>query len=254
MGNFFAQRVEGTRMHDAGGRVAGEAADVEFVNDEFRHGEIERSVVFPVEIIFRDTSAVREDVVGGSGRAKDGAPTDGAGERVEEDMPLVEAVAGVGVERAIHAVAIFEAGGIDVEDHHGKDVAHAEFGRERNLGEGALRALFEENEGAGRGVRGEDGEIDAARNEAGAKGERMAVAQTEDAVVVGWMSPVIDRIEGPVRAGCSGDYFHLMLHPMLGCCGAGAGAPASRLSRAWRRSEPSLGTLLPGVLPSRRPW
>ena len=254
VGNFLAQSIEGARMHHAGGGVTGEAADVKFVDDEFGHGQIERAVVFPVEIVFRDTSAVLENIRRGRTLAEDGAAADGASERVEENVALVEAMAGVRVERAVHAVAVFDTVGVDVEDHHGEDIAHTEFGREGNLGEGALGAFFKKDEGAGGGVGREDGEVDAARHQTGAEGKRVAVAQAEDAVVVRRVVLAGDRGAGGLRAGGVGAYFHLMLQPMLACCGSGAAAPASSASRAWRRSEPSQATPLPGVLPSRRPW
>ena len=51
-------------------------------------------------------------------------------------MP-VETVAGAGIEGTLHAVAVFDAMGIEIEDHHGEDVTHPEFRRERDLGERA---------------------------------------------------------------------------------------------------------------------
>ena len=239
-------------MRDAGGGVAGEAADVQFVDDEFGDRQVEGAVVFPVEIIFRQAAAVREDVGLARRVAENPASADGPGERIEKNVPFVEAVSGVRIERTVHAVAVFDAVRVDIEYDHGKDITDAEFRGERNLGEGAQGSFLEEHEGAAGGVARENGEVDAARHDAGTEGQRMPVTQTEDPVVVGGRMFPCGFRHADLSAGAG--YFHLMLQPMLGCCGAGAGEPLSTASSAARRSSPVQGMLLPGVLASKRPW
>ena len=249
--DLFAQSVESARLGHAGRRMPGEAANVELVDDEFGYRKVERTVVLPVIIVFRNPSAVRKDVIPGAGRAEDGPSAHRAGEGIEENVALVEAVAGMGIERTFHAVAVFDLGRIEIENHHGEDVAHAEFRRERNFRERAPRTFLEKDKRAARGVGGENGKIDPAGDHTRAEGKGMAVAQTEDPVVVRGI--VFARGGGRAGPGRIG-HFHLMLQPMLGCCGEGADDPDKTASRAFRRSAPSQGTSLPGVLPSSRPW
>lgn len=67
---------------------------------------------------------------------------------------------------------------------------------------------------------------------------------------------VFARGSGGASSVCaifSCSHFHLMLQPMLGFWSAMMSAPASRRSRAARRSEPVTGRPLPGVESSRRP-
>ena len=139
VGNFFAEAGEGTRMTHSGRGVPGEAAEVHLVDDQIRDCQIERAVVFPVEIIFRKAASVRKNVVAWGDLAKDRAPTDRSGEGVKEDTPSIESVAGAGVEGAVHAIAVLDPVGLEVKDHHGEDVTHAKFWREGDLGEGLRR-------------------------------------------------------------------------------------------------------------------
>ena len=254
VGNFFAQAVEGARSSHAGGGVLGEPAHVHFVDDQFRHRQIQGTVVLPVEVVFRDASAVRKDVAFAAVVPEDLASARCAGERVEQDVPRIETVAGVRVEWSLHAVAVFQVRRVQVEDHHGEDVAHAEFRREGDLGEGPLGAFLEKDQRATGRVRGEDREIHSARHEACTERQRMAIAQAEDAVVVR-RDVLAGRLGHAGFSGARGSaYFHLMLQPMLGCCGSGAGWPVNAASSAARKSSPVQGTLFPGVLASIRPW
>jgi hypothetical protein len=113
---------------------------------------------------------VRENVGFARRAAKNRASTDRSGEWIQEHVTAVETVAGMGIERAVHAIAVFDFVRIKIEDHHGEDIAHAEFRGKRNLREGALLALLEENQGAGCGIRREHREIDSAGHETCAEG------------------------------------------------------------------------------------
>jgi hypothetical protein len=62
MRNFFAQTVKGSRMSHPGRRVAGETSDMQFINDQFGYRKVERPVVFPVEVVFRNPPTVRKNV------------------------------------------------------------------------------------------------------------------------------------------------------------------------------------------------
>ena len=220
VGNFLPQPVVCPGMSHAGRCVPCETAHMHFVDDEVGDRKVERAIVPPVEVIFRYASAVREDVGFARRTAKNRATADGAGKGIKENVAAVEAVAGMRVERTVHAVAVFDFVRIEIEDHHGKDIAHAEFRRKRNLREGTLLALLEENQGARRGVGREDREIDSTGDETRAEGQGMTVAETENAVVVRGMLPAFRGAIIP--AALRGGYFHLMLQPMLGCCGDGA--------------------------------
>ena len=135
--NSFAQTVKGARMSHPGRRVTGETSDMQLVDDQFGNRKIERPVVFPVEVVFRNSPTVRKNVARPRKPAKDRTSTNGTGERIKQDVTPVETMPSAGIERPLHAVTVFNSLGIEIEDHHGKDVAHPEFRRERNLGERA---------------------------------------------------------------------------------------------------------------------
>jgi hypothetical protein len=158
---------------------------------------------------------VRKDIGFARRAAKNRASTDRSGEWIQEHVTAVETVAGMGIEWAVHAIAVFDFVRIEIEDHHGKDIAHAEFRGKRNLRKRTLLALLEENQGARCGVRGEHREIDSAGHETRTEGKWVTVAETEHAMMVcGMMSAFRGAIVPFARRG---GYFHLMLQPMLGC-------------------------------------
>ena len=99
-------------------------------------------------------------------------------------MSRVETVSGAGVERTIHPVAVFDTVGIEVENGHGIDIAHAEFRRERNLGEWTLGTFFKKDEDAAGGVGRVDRKVNSPGNQACTEGKRMTVTQTKYTVVV----------------------------------------------------------------------
>ena len=184
VGELFAQSVERSRVDDPRRCMPGEAADVQFVNDQLFDRQIERPVVFPIEVVLRNASAVRENIAAAHRGAERLASADGAGERVEQDDAAVEAVPGLGVARAVHTETVFDGMGVEVVDGHGIHIANAEFRRERNLGEGSLCAHFEEDQRAVGRVRGKNGEIDSSGHDGSPERKRVPVTQAEHAVMV----------------------------------------------------------------------
>ena len=132
--------------------MTGEAADMQFIDDQFGNREVERPVVLTVKVVFRNAPAMGEDVVRPRRLAKDRTSADRPGKGINQDVTPIEAVPGAWIEGPFHAVAVFDFIGINVEDHHGEDVAHPEFRREGNFGKGTQSAFLEKDQGAGGGV------------------------------------------------------------------------------------------------------
>lgn len=148
--------------------MPGKAADVQFINDQSANREVERPVVFPVEVILRNAPAMRKDVLFPR-RAEDRTPADRAGKGIEQDVPPIEAMTGARMERSLHPVAVFDSIRIEVEDCHGEDVTHPEFRREGDFRERARSLLLEKDQSAGCGLRGENRKVDPARNKTGSE-------------------------------------------------------------------------------------
>jgi hypothetical protein len=159
--------------------MAGEAADVQLVNDGVRQGHERRHVLLPVEGPAEEKTAARGVLGAGLDEAApDGAAGDGGRRRVDEDEVAVEAVAAAG--RAIDAPAVAERGR-QAADEDVPVVAGAVAARvEGDLAE-RLRPLLEgvQHERHGRAVPAEQGEVDAVGLGGGAEGQGTAARAAE---------------------------------------------------------------------------
>ena len=84
----------------------------------------------------------------------------------------------------VHAVAVFDVLVVEVEDDHGEDMPQQKLGREGDLHQRLRRPFLEQDQGAGRGVAGKDGEVDPAGHNRSAQRIRPSGAQQETFVAV----------------------------------------------------------------------
>jgi len=219
VGDLLPERREGAGVPDAGRRVAREAADVQLVDDQVFHRDLERPVSLPIEVLAGDARAVLVGEVPVGLTAPDVAAADGAGPRIEQDRAGIEPVppglAAAGpLVRPIQPEAVLDPLGVEVEHGHGEDVADAELPphgfvpvdapehpAEGDLGHRLGRALLEEHEDAVVGMAGEDREVDPARDDRRPEGVRPAEPDEEPPATVG-------RID--VDARRSGDCCHCL--------------------------------------------
>ena len=149
------------------------------VDDQILDRRFEWAVVLPVEVVEGEAAAMVVGIGPVRLHAPGIPPADDAGIGIEENLGLIEPLPIGGIERAIHAVAVFEQLDVEIEDHHRPDIADAKLVRKGNLGERLRLALLEEDEGALGGEAREDREIHATRHGGRPEGERLADTELE---------------------------------------------------------------------------
>jgi hypothetical protein len=150
--------------------------DMHLIDDEILGRILQRLVPLPVIVLVHKLSPMRKGVL----RIRLSAPYGTAGYRfgirIQQDPVLIVSQAPGRVIHAVKAVAVFGRLDIDPEDHHGVDIADAEFLRKRDLHKRlSVSVMIQKKRAAGR-FFGKDAEIDAAVNNRRAERENPADA------------------------------------------------------------------------------
>ena len=195
IGDLLNDALIGAGVTDSRGRVPSESSYMHLVDDEILHGQLDRPIVTPVEILIRHSGTVRIDLV----LRRPGQPGIAAaylmGNRIEEDFCRIKAITHLGIVRPFHPEPIFQEFVVEIVNDHRPDIPDLALVREGNLGIGLRLTLSEEHQRAPSGMAGVNREVDTSRHMTRPVGKRVTVAHPEALILVGMMKGGADHLK-----------------------------------------------------------
>ena len=158
-------------MPDAAGGILRETADMHLIDDQVLQRELKGLVALPVVVLADDLAPVNEACA----CFRKPAPHAPAGYRfgigIQDRLSRIKILPRGRVPDPVEAVAVLGRLDLDPEDHHGVDIADAEFLREGDLDKGLRITVMVEQQGAACRFFGKNTEVDAAVHDGGTKGQ-----------------------------------------------------------------------------------